>query len=479
MSLRRSISILGVIATVTALTACAPNLGPRPQPTDVSTYATARSFSAAPQGEWPAEEWWKAYNDPQLNALMDEALAGSPDLKIAEARMREAAGMLQNERSNLFPKIATDASIQTVRNSLNQGFNPLFRSYLPQGWFTDTHVDANLRYQLDLFGKNRNSFRAAKAEARAAMVEAAAARLALTTSVASGYADLVRLMADRGAAVDAVRVRRDSSGLVTARAKQELENQGQVSLAEAGVAGAEEELAAIDGQIAIVRNSLAALLGKGPDRGLDIALPAKTSIPAVGVPANLTIDLVGRRADIVAARLHADAAARRIDAVNAEFYPNIDFNAMLGYDSFDINNVVESASMVGRIGPALHLPLFNAGETRGKYRQARARYDQAVAMYDKTVTAALREVADAIATQKSVNEQLARARTSLQASENAYRVSGLRYKGGLSRYVEVLTAEDRILIERRSVADLEARAFSQNVALIRALGGGFVAPNPS
>ncbi len=462
-----------------AVSACAPNLGPRPQPKDVGTYNTTQTFSSTQDGAWPAEDWWKAYNEPQLDALMDQALAGSPDIKIAEARMREAAGMLQTERSTLFPKFNSEASVQTIRNSLNQGFNPLFRSYLPQGWFTDGHLDVNLRYELDLFGKNRNAFRAARAEASAALVEAAAARLALTTSVASAYADLVRLMADRGAAVDAVRVRRDSSGLVGARAKQELENQGQVSLAESGVAGAEQELAAIDGQIAMTRNLLAALLGKGPDAGLDIKLPEKTTISAIGVPSNLAIDLVGRRADIVAARLHAEAAGRRIDSVHAEFYPNIDFNALVGYDSFGLNTLVEDASLMGRIGPAIHLPVFGFGETRGKYKQARARYDQAVAMYDKTVTDALREVADAIANQKSVNAQLAHAREALKASENAYRVAGLRYKGGLSRYVEVLTAEDRILVERRAVADLEARAFSQNVALIRALGGGFAVPNPS
>jgi NodT family efflux transporter outer membrane factor (OMF) lipoprotein len=479
MSLRRSASILGVIVSVTALSACAPDLGPRPQPTDVSTYATTRSFNVAQPGAWPTEDWWKAYNDPQLNALMDEALAVSPDLKIAEARMREAAGMLQTERANLFPDINSDSSLQSVRRSLNQGFDPALRPFLPQGWFTEGHADINLRYELDFLGKNRSAFKAAKADSRAAAAEASWARLALTTSVASAYADLVRLVADRDAAVDAVRVRRDSSGLVAARAKQELENQGPVSLAEAILYGAQLVVTDIDGQIAVTRNLIAALLGKGPDRGLEIALPTKSAVAAVGVPPNLAIDLVGRRPDILAARLHAEAAAKRIDVVNADFYPNVDFTALVGYESLTLSEMFDNASIIGRVGPAIHLPIFNGNETAGRYREARAHYDQAIANYDKTVTNALREVADAIANQKSVNEELAHARNALQASENAYRIAGLRYKGGLSRYVEVLTAEDRILLDRRAVADLEARAFSQNVALIRALGGGFVAPNPS
>ncbi|TAL01582.1 MAG: efflux transporter outer membrane subunit [Rhodospirillaceae bacterium] len=473
---------LAAVLASAALAACAPDLGSRPEPSQPSAYDTTRSFTA-PSAPWPTEQWWTAYGDPQLNALITEAIAGSPDLKIAEARMRQAEAVAEQTGAERWPTLTADAQVGPLRQSLNQGFQPQFRSFLPHGWHTQGRLNANLEYELDLFGKNRAAFAAARSDERAATMDMAAAYLALSTSVASAYADLVRLGADHAAAVDAVHVRQETAALVAARARESLENQGQVSLSESEVAGAQAEVDAIDGLIAMTRNQLAALLGKGPDRGLDITLPANAQVTPAGLPPSLAVDLIGRRPDIAigrrpdiaAARLRAEAAAKRIDVAQADFYPNIDITGLIGLQALDTKDLFQHASLMGQIAPAVHLPIFDGGKISGRYRAARADYDEAVAAYDKTVTGALREVADAIANQRTLNQQLAHARTALTASENAYRIAGLRYRGGLSRYVEVLTAEDTTLSQRRNVADLEALAFSQNVALVRALGGGFVA----
>ena len=129
--------------------------------------------------------------------------------------------------------------------------------------------------------------------------------------------------------------------------------------------------------------------------------------------------------------------------------------------------------MIGQIGPAISLPIFDGGRIEGAYRGARAQYDEAVATYDQTLTTALREVADALANQRELANELAHSRAALRASEDAYRVTQQRYSAGLSRYLEVLTSEDTLVTQRRAVADLQARAFVQDVALVRALGGGF------
>jgi len=478
MSLSRILPTLAAIVAGAALAGCAPNLGTRPTPQPVTAYATERSFTA-PVAAWPVEDWWTAYGDEQLNTLIKEAVDGAPDIKIAEARLRRALAVSQQAGADLWPTVAAGGKIGPLRQSLNQGFPPEFQSLLPHGWHTQARVDAGLQYELDFFGKNRAAFAAARADARAAAVERTAAYLALSTSVASAYADLVRLGADRAAAVDAINVRKQTAHLVSARFKESLENQGQVSQSDSEVAIAETELSAIDGLIAVARNQLAALLGKGPDRGLDIIIPTKSQAVPVGVPASLAADLVGRRPDIVAARLRAEAAAQRIDVANADFYPNVNLSALIGFEALDVEDVFKHGSLIGQVGPALRLPLFTGGKLTGHYRAARADYDEAVAIYDKTLTNALREVADAIVNQRTLNDQLSHAHAALTASENAYRVAGLRYRGGLSRYLDVLTAEDKTLDQRRSVADLEARAFAQNVALIRALGGGFVAKAPS
>ncbi|MGZ5929914.1 MAG: efflux transporter outer membrane subunit, partial [Rhizomicrobium sp.] len=200
---------------------------------------------------------------------------------------------------------------------------------------------------------------------------------------------------------------------------------------------------------------------------------ANPKLQALGIPANLSADLIGRRPDIVAARLRAMAASKRIDVAHADFYPNINLTGYAGYQALGIRDLLTSSSLIGQLGPAISLPIFDGGRIEGAYRGARAQYDEAVATYDQTLTTALREVADALANQRELGKELAHSRAALAASEDAYRVTQQRYAAGLSRYLEVLTSEDTLVTQRKTVADLQARAFVQDVALVRALGGGF------
>ncbi len=472
-SLRSSARAAALLAPILALAACAPDLGPLPQPADVQSLATQKSF-AAPEAPWPQAAWWKAYGDAQLDGLMDEALSGSPDLKIAEARMREADAMAKVSGASLWPTLTGNASADETRESLNQGFPKQFESYLPHGWHSQGSATVNLDYEIDLFGKNRAAFAAATSDALAAQVDVAASRLSISTAVANAYADLVQLTADRKAAQDALGVRQQSAGLIGQRLQQQLENTGTLSQEKSRVASAQADLDRIDGQIALARNQLAALLGKGPDRGLDIALPVNPKIAPFGVPAKLSADLLGRRPDIVAARLRAESASKRIDVAHAAYYPNIDLTGDIGQQSFGIADLISPASRVGQLGPAITLPIFDGGKIEGDYRNARAEYDEAVATYDKTLTGALHDVADALANQRELAAELAHSRVALAAGEDAYRVASLRYKAGLSRYLDVLTAEDTLVQQRQTVADLQAKGFTQDVALVQALGGGFI-----
>ena len=285
----------------------------------------------------------------------------------------------------------------------------------------------------------------------------------------------MQLVADRAASQESLTERQQSAELVRQRQSQQLENEGELSQARSRSAGAQADLDQIDGQIALARNQLAALVGKGPDRGLDIALPGTVQLKPFGVPSSLGVDLIGRRPDIVAAKLRADAASKRIDVAHAAYYPNINLNGDLGFQALGLVNLISPASEIGQIGPALSLPIFDGGRIEGGYRNARAQYDEAVANYDKTLTQALRDVADVLANQHELSTELADAKVALAESENAYRIATLRYEGGLSRYLDVLTSEDTLVVQRRRVADLQARAFGQDVALVRALGGGFEA----
>ena len=467
------IGVAVAIAVILVAAGCAPDLGTAPQITSPASYETARSFTA-PSMAWPEEGWWKAYNDPTLDRLVDEALAGSPDLKIAEARLREAGAAQEQAGSALWPTLTASGSVQPTRESLNQGFPTVFQSFLPHGWHTQGTLQGNLEYEIDFFGKNRAALAAATSDAEAAAIDVAQARVTLSTAVAGAYADLMRLSADRAAAVEVVRVRKDSAALVADRARQQLENVGEVNQQNSRVASAQADLDTIDGQIAHTRNEIAALLGKGPDRGLDVALPGDIHPKAFGLPPSLAVDLIGRRPDVVAARLRTEAAASRIDVAHADYYPNVDLSGFYGVQSLGLSTLLQKASIAGEIGPAIHLPIFDGGKIESGYRNARAEYDESVATYDRTLTHALQDVADAAADCREQQAELAHARVALAESENAYRIAKLRYTGGLSRYLDVLTAEDTLVTLKRQVADLEAQAFAQDVTLVRALGGGFV-----
>jgi NodT family efflux transporter outer membrane factor (OMF) lipoprotein len=459
------------------LSGCAPNLSPMPQLSQPQAYATARSFDA-PSADWPSDDWWTVYGDPQLDALEAEALQGAPDLRIAEARVREAQSQTEQAGAYRSPQLSASGSENEARISQSIGLPSQFSAFLPNGFHAMTQVGANLSYELDFFGKNRAALAAATSDAEAEKADRAAARLELTIDVATAYTDFLRLSEDRDAAAQAVRVRQDTLKLVGDRQRNGLETRGEVSQEDATVTASQAQVEALDFQILQQRHQIAALLGKGPDRGLAVQRTPHDTVVLrpFGLPPTLALDLVGRRPDIVAARLRAESARQRIKVAKADFYPNIDLAASFTALSLNDQSILNHSLSLAQVGPALKLPVFTGGQTEGAYRGARAEYDEAVATYDRTLAIALKEVADAIAGQRSLQAQLKDARASLAADEDAYNVAKLRYQGGLSPYLNVLTAENTVLQERQTVVNQAVLALSYDLALVRALGGGFIQP---
>jgi NodT family efflux transporter outer membrane factor (OMF) lipoprotein len=451
---------------------CAPDLGEKPAPLEAARYAVSNSFTAQ-QVAWPQEDWWKAYGDAELDTLIEEALKDAPSLKIAAARVRAAESEAEAAGADLWPTVNASGSLMETESSRNQ-MGAAFRSAMPRGWHHAGQIGAGLNYQLDFFGKNRAQLAAATGATEAARADEASARLQLSAAVASVYADLRRLLVDQKLAAAAVDARKETAALVRRRYEQQLENKAQLAQAEAMVAAAKLDADIVARQIKLARHQLAALLGKGPDRGLYVAPPPTSEIlkPA-GLPAKLAVNLIGRRPDIVAARKNAEAAAAMIDVANANFYPNIDLVGQFGVQSLDAKYLLTASSEFGQLGPAISLPVFDYGRLTGIYRKSRADYDAAVSAYDLTLTEALREVADAYTNRSSADSELAHARESLTASESAYASLKARYRASITPYIEVLTAETTVLQQRRTVADLTAQAFVYDVALARALGGGY------
>lgn len=457
-------------AVFSLLCGCAsvPDLGARPQAAAPETLASTNSFAGA-QGAWPVEGWWHDLGDPALNALIDEGLAGSPDIVAASARVHIADALAQQARAALLPRAGAEGSAGGIQQSENMGIPPQF---IPDGVQDTGRLAATLSFDLDLWGRGRAALAAATSEAEAARVDAEQVRLMLTTGIAAAYADLAGYHAALDVAQEMVRVRTASADLAARRVQAGLENRAGQRQAESRAASARGDVAALEESIALTRNRIAALVGAGPDRGLGIERPRLTA-PAIGLPPAAGIDLIGRRPDIVAARLRGEAAARRIDVARADFYPNISLSALVGLQSLGLSNLFSAGSEYGNGGAAFSLPIFDGGRIAGRYRGARAEFDLAVANYDRTLIAALRDVADIVQSRAATERQLGERRDALKAATDAATLAGLRYRAGLSNQIVALTAEDSAAGLSRSVADLQARKLALDIALIRALGGGY------
>jgi NodT family efflux transporter outer membrane factor (OMF) lipoprotein len=451
-------------------TGCAavPDLGPQPAPRDASAIAARESLGAAQPGDWPDERWWTAWGDPQLTALIEEGLRDSPNVAAAAARLRRAAGIAQQAGAALLPTLDISGQATVDKQSYNTGFP---RQFQPQGWLDGGRLGAGLNFDLDLWGRNRAALAAALSEQRAAELDARQADLLVAGAIAEAYLDLARLFALREVRSAELAVREASRRLISDRFTHGMENRGNLAQAEAQEARSRGAMHQVDQAIALRRHQLAALVGAGPDRGLAIA-PPSLSGGDHGLPGDATTELLGRRADLVAARERAAAAAKRIKVARADFYPAVNLSALVGLQSLGLADLLEEDSLFGSVGPAVTLPVFRGGTLQGRYRAARAEYDAAVAAYDELVLGAYRALADALTAQRMIDLRLAEARKGLTAAEEAHAIARRRYQGGLISYIEVLAVEDRMLEARSAVAELAAAARGADLDLVRALGGG-------
>jgi NodT family efflux transporter outer membrane factor (OMF) lipoprotein len=463
---------LGPIALISfALSACAsyPPATSTPEIKPVIAYAAERSLVGS-TADWPASDWWNAYGDPQLASLITEALNGAPTLAEAQARLRRAVAATGVARAAGLPSLTASGRIADARQSEYQGLPPQF---VPQGYIGTGNVSLDFNWELDFWGHNRAAVAAATSDARAAAAEAAEARLMLSTSVAAAYADLARLYSERDVEARMIDSQNQTRAQVTDRVNNGLAALAEQREAEAEPLQSQAELTSIDEQITLVRDQIAALLGQGPDRGLAVMRPADTVPKALGLPAHLPAELIGRRPDIVAARWRAEAAASHIKQDKAAFYPNVNLVGLIGAAALPLHDLTRNGSSVGSIGPAVTLPLFEGGLLRSNLAASEATRDEAIATYEAAVVEALHQVADVATSYRSLSVELSQSSAALAASEDAYRMAGIRYRTGLSTYSSLLQVEQGVLLRRRAVADLKARAFSLDVALVRALGGGF------
>jgi NodT family efflux transporter outer membrane factor (OMF) lipoprotein len=304
----------------------------------------------------------------------------------------------------------------------------------------------------------------------------------LAAAVAQSYFQLQADLASLAVARDTLAKREGLRELNSVRTQRGLEVAIAVRQSDQQVATSRVEVSVAEAAVEVDRHQLAALLGLGPDAGLDIE-PAlhtyQTYDRALALPANLPADLLARRPDIAAQRFRLEAAAAQIGAAKADFFPNVNLTAFIGFGATAVNglNLFTASSRIAGVSPALHLPIFEAGRLQANLRGRYGGYDAAVEQYNQTLVDALRQVADQISGVRAVRAQLAHQALALAAAEDAHRLTLDRYRAGLTSYLDVLVNEERLLAERTNQVRLRGRNLALAVEMIRALGGGYRVPD--
>ncbi|ARG97226.1 efflux transporter outer membrane subunit [Legionella micdadei] len=432
-----------------------------------SQFQTTKSIPNQ-KGKWPASDWAKQFGDPQLITLINEALANNPNLQVANARIGQARSLVQQSAAALYPHGNFSGIAARTRLSSHNLFIPPISNSV----FNQTAFLTKASYNLDIWGKNRSKLRQAISEEKASETEEQEARLTIATSVASTYNQLAYYYDLRDVLRRTVVQREALETISKVRLQTGLDTRVQLYQARNTSATARTQLVQVEGQITLTRQQLGTLLGVGPDRGLTIKRPHLGHTQTPALPPNLPLNLLGRRPDIVSARWQVEAACQGINYTKALFYPNINLLAGFAFLSVKLSHIEVRANSEF-VGPAITLPLFDGGALRGKLREQYAIYEEAVGQYNTTLNNALSDVATSLTNILAVDKQLKVQQEALDTAERAYNLARYQYRVGLASQLVVLDAETRYLAEQQTRLQLILNRRNLQVALIKALGGGF------
>lgn len=459
---------------------CASTRGIAPQqaaldPASIDVGAAVRAADRSAQ--WPDTDWWRRYGDPQLDSLLDAAIAGNPSLAAADARVREAQSLAGVTAAALEPRVTGNLSITRQ----HWADNPLY--YGPgelanQNTWNNTGT-LGFSYHLDLWGGDERAHERSLDAAHERAADERAARLELEVNLVRAYVDFSKQYALLDIAIDTLARQQQLSALARRRLAGGIGTQLEVSQADAPLPEYERRIEALREAIELDRNQLAALTGKGPGAGATLARPMVALDTSVALPSALPAELIGHRPDVVAARWAVAGAARGIDVAHAAFYPNIDLMASLGGFAAGgpLFQFLHAANGAWTAGPALSLPIFEGGALRSRLGVAAAGYDEAVDHYNATVIAALKQIADQIVQLHSLALQQGDAERSASVAQRSLQLAEVGYKRGLNDYVNVVVSETQWLAARQGVAQIHAARLAAYASLMGALGGGLAVPS--
>jgi NodT family efflux transporter outer membrane factor (OMF) lipoprotein len=473
----RGFKPLNVLALSLVVSGCIGThaIAPQGSALPIDGLATDQAIkSAAQDARWPTSQWWRAYADPQLDRLIELAIQGSPGLAIAAARVRQARALAGLAESAEAAQVRGTASLARHDWPNDQFYGP---GALADTRTWDNNAALGLSYPLDFWGRDRNATEQALDTAHVSVAQQRQAQLELQENVVRAYIQLSLNYAQLDIVEATLSQQEQLLQLAERRLKGGLGTHLEVSQAQSALPETHRQVDALEEAIALGRNQLAALAGKGPGEAVAARRPTLSLGTATPLPSALPATLLGQRPDVVASRWAVAAQARGIDVVHAGFYPNVDLVGSLGYMATGggMLEFLSGRKLTYKVGPALSLPIFDGGRLRAQLGEASAGYDIAVAQYNQTLVMALKSISDQLIRRESMAKQQVFAAESVASAQKTYDIAMIAYRRGLTDYLNVLNAQTLLFRRQQVQQQVEAARLAAYAGLVVALGGGLSA----
>jgi NodT family efflux transporter outer membrane factor (OMF) lipoprotein len=425
--------------------------------------------TAQPSDQAIRGDWWEIFGDAQLNALEDQVTTSNQDLKVSEARLREARAEIRFNRASLFPTISTSPSITSERVSANEPYFPATQANNGTGDFT---LPVDLSYEVDLWGRVRRTVNASREEAQATAADLQTASLSLHAELAIDYFELRSADDQKQLLDDTVKAYTEALQLTQNRFEGGASPKSDVAQAKTQLDAARVQ----DTDIAVIRaeyeHAIATLIGEPPAQFSLPPLP-QTKLQLPVIPVGVPSSLLERRPDIAAAERRVDEANEQIGIARAAYFPTLDIGATGGFEGTSITNWFNWPSRLWAVGPQFSETLFDAGRRHATSEAATANYDGTVATYRQTTLSAFQEVEDNLAALRILETEAAQQHEATASAQESLQLFTNRYVGGVDNYLQVITAQTIYLADERNDIDIQRRRMDASVLLVKAVGGGW------
>jgi multidrug efflux system outer membrane protein len=426
--------------------------------------------TATPKDSIPKGTWWQIFHDAPLDQLEQQLLDANQSLTAARDRLSEARAQARIASAAFFPSVSADPSLQRQRLS---GDRPVSGSKVATFPVTQNVVSIpfSVNYELDLFGRVRKTLQAANASLQANAADLENVRLVLTAELAADYYNLRELDREAGVVRQSVEIQQKGMDLVNRRHEGGVANGLEVAQQAAVLDATATQLQLVLQQRAQYEHAIAVLLGKPASNFSVVEAPLEVRVPAI--PLGVPSEILERRPDVAASERQMAFENAQVGIAMTAFYPHITLGGSGGYQSRDIATLVNAPSLFWSIGGDLLQPVVNGGRNRANLALTRASYDESVANYRESVLVAFQQVEDGLSGLAFLDQASKTQQAAVEDSRRALDIANDRYTGGVTTYLDVITAQTTLLTNQRLATQLLGQQMTTAVFLVKALGGAW------